>query len=381
MFYLAVGTLVLTVLMMIEVWLGCRRIEFLRDLPVPKNAQHLPTLSIIIAARNEVAQLENALRSVMALEYPRREIVVVDDRSEDGTGALLDRMASAHPELKIIHVAELPPGWMGKNHALQRGAEASTGELLLFTDADVHFEPTAVKRAAHHLVVQGWDHLTAPPVLEMPTFLTRVVSALFVVGFSAYMKPWKAADPKSRYFIGVGAFNLMRRSVYEAVGGHEPIRLRPDDDLKLGKGIKLAGFRQAVLWGRSMLSVRWYESLPAMVKGLEKNLFAGTEYRLAIILYGVVAIGLVYLFPVVGLVGGDGMIRGLCAAQLAVVVLLFAESARYGGGPFWSGLLAPLSAVLYINMILNSTLKTLLRGGIEWSGTFYPLAELKKNRC
>jgi hypothetical protein len=150
LFWLAVVTLVLWIGVAASIAVGVRSIRFLRDIPLPGIADRLPRLSVVIAARDEAAAVEQALSSVLLQQYPDFEVVVVDDRSTDGTGAILDRMAEREPRLRVVHVDAVPAGWLGKNHALHLGAQGATGELILFTDADV-----APQRGRHRVHPAG----------------------------------------------------------------------------------------------------------------------------------------------------------------------------------------------------------------------------------
>ncbi|HEX2187521.1 MAG TPA: glycosyltransferase family A protein, partial [Longimicrobiaceae bacterium] len=182
---------------------GARSLRRLHEVP-PVPGAEAPPLSVVIAARDEARNIEPALASVLAQRYGPLEVVVVDDRSEDATGAILDRMAAADPRLRVEHVSELPRGWLGKNHALHVGAAGARGEYLLFTDADVVMEPDALARAVGYVRAHGIDHLAAGPRVEMPSLALRVFVVLFTLFFSIAFRPWKVRDPRSPAHIGVG---------------------------------------------------------------------------------------------------------------------------------------------------------------------------------
>jgi cellulose synthase/poly-beta-1,6-N-acetylglucosamine synthase-like glycosyltransferase len=259
LFWVAVATLILVMVAALDLLRGNRSVRALRDLP-PDPAPGLPRVSIIVAARNEQRNIRRALQSLLALAYPDYELIVVDDRSDDDTGGILDDMATGRSRLKVIHVDDLPQGWLGKNHALWVGSRRATGDLLLFTDADIVMEPTVVTRAVNFLEQHRLDHLAATPSMSMPTTFLGMFGASFIIYFSLFSRPWKAKDPRSSCHIGIGAFNLVSTAAYRQVGGHETIRLRPDDDIKLGKIIKMAGLRQDVVYAPEFLAVEWYAS-------------------------------------------------------------------------------------------------------------------------
>lgn len=375
---LAAGTLLLYIAISLEVTTGNRSIAFLKN--VPPLAGDLPRATIVIPARNEERNLEEALRSVLAQDYASVEIVVVDDRSTDRTGEILDRMAAADPRLKVVHVTELPPGWLGKNHALELGAQGAGGEYLLFTDADVVMEPTALRRAVARMEARELDHLTSSPEIERAGLLYEMFIGTFAVFFAMYTKPWKVGDPKSSRHIGIGAFNLVRTSAYRAVGGHRPIALRPDDDLELGKLLKKNGYRQEFLFGHGMLRVEWYASIRELIQGLMKNAFPAVDYRLSVVILSTLAQLAWNVWPFLAVFLTTGATRLVNVAVCLLILLLCAANAPLAGVRRWYGIGFPVATLLFLYILWRSTLLILWTGGIEWRGTRYPLAELKANK-
>lgn len=373
MIWLAGITLVGLIVIAIEFAVGNRSLRQLRNIPAGTPAGKV---SVIVAARNEAIKIEAALRSLLRQDYPNIEFIVVEDRSTDETDAILDRMEG----VKVVHIRDLPRGWLGKNHAQHTGAGHATGDFLLFTDADIHMESTVIGRAVNHLVAAKLDHLAIAPGITMPGTLLSMFGGAFTIFFGMYAKPWKARDPKSARHIGIGAFNLVRAEVYRAVGGHEPLRMRPDDDMKLGKLIKKSGYRQDMLLAGDMITVEWYSSVRELVKGLEKNSFAGVEYNLAIVVAASIAQLLCFVWPIVALFLTSGITWWLNLAVVAVVALMYIDNAPFHGLKRWHWIGFPLTALLFQYIIWNATLKTLLHDGIDWRGTHYSLAELKANK-
>lgn len=150
LFCLALTTLLIYLIVAVDLLRGNRSVLFLSDISsnFPSPA---PKVSVIVAARNEARNIREALTSLLRLDYPDYELIVVNDRSEDATGAIVDELAVNNPRLQAVHVTELPPDWLGKNHALWMGSRIATGELLLFTDADIVMEPTILSRAVTFL--------------------------------------------------------------------------------------------------------------------------------------------------------------------------------------------------------------------------------------
>ena len=379
LFWLAALTAVFLAGVFVELAAGSVRLRYLRDVE-PLDPARMPSVSVVIAARNEARGIEPALHSVLALQGERIEVVAVDDRSDDGTGDILDRMARSDPRLRVVHVAELPAGWLGKNHALWLGAQAARGELLLFTDADVVMAPDTVLRAAAYLRREGLDHLTLGPRVILPGVVLTTFAVAFGIFFAMFTRPWRVRDPRSRSHVGIGAFNLVRGEAYRAMGTHRAIAMRPDDDVKLGKLVKKHGFAQGFVFGAEHVSVEWYHSLGEVVRGLRKNGFAGVDYRLSLVVLATLMQLVVFMWPFAAVWVTDGWTRVLYAVAVGFILLLYAGGARAQRTPMWYGILFPVASALFIFVVWNATLYALLNRGIEWRGTHYSLDELRANR-
>jgi glycosyltransferase involved in cell wall biosynthesis len=379
LFWLAVVTFLLVLATAVEFAIGNRSLSRLGNI-TPFQGTGGPKVSVIVAARNEARKIEEALRSILAQDYPYLEFVVVDDRSTDETGIILDRLATMDTRVRVVHITELPKGWLGKNHAQHFGAERATGELILFTDADVVMERSVISRAVAYLRSKGIDHLAITPQLQMPGTLLCMFGGAFALFFGLYAKPWKARDPKSPRHIGIGAFNLVRTEAYRAVGGHQAIAMRPDDDMKLGKLIKKHGFHQDLLLSDGLITVEWYGSVGELIRGLEKNTFAGVEYSLVIVVASSVAQLLLFTWPLVALAFTHGPTWWLNLAIVDALAILYADNAHCHGAKRWHCVGFPVTAVLFQYIIWRATLMTLMNNGIDWRGTHYSLPELKANK-
>lgn len=377
--WLAIFTLILSAVAAADLIIGNRTVLALRDIQLPEDNTP-PSVSIIVPARNEQRNIREALQSLLALDYPDYELIVVDDRSEDDTGRILDEMAAACSRLKVIHLQHLPPGWLGKNHALWLGSRVATGELFLFTDADIIMEPTVLGRAVAFLKRHKLDHLAATPSMRMPSIFLSMFGASFIIFFSLFSRPWKARDPKSRYHIGIGAFNLISRDVYEKLGGHETIRLRPDDDIKLGKIVKKGGFRQDVAYAPDFLAVEWYASIAEVIKGLEKNAFSGADYNILLVLAGVIFHLVCSIWPFLAIFITHGTVQDIYIATVCITILAFADSTRFHRSKAWYVFGYPIATTLFVFILLRTMFLNLAQGGIYWRGTFYSLKELRANR-
>jgi glycosyltransferase involved in cell wall biosynthesis len=378
--YLGLFNLLLVSAVTAMVVVGGRRIVQVADLPQPQDLASLPHVSLIVAARNEERNIEAGVRSLLALEYPNLTVLVVNDRSTDQTGEILDRVAAEQPKLNVVHLTELPPGWLGKNHALHYGAERASGELLLFSDADVVMAPSTLSRAVGRLQQEGLDHLCIAPEPAMPTWILEAFVTCFSVFLSCYARPWKAKDPRSKAHMGVGAFNLLSVQTYREIGTLEAIAMRPDDDIKLGKLIKLHGKRQEMLAGLGMVRVPWYGSVREVIHGLEKNTFAAMEYKVWATVGSCMMILLFNVFPYLAVFLASGPARWVYLAVCLILWFLAWGAAKAVNAHATTALAFPLMCAMLVYIQLRSMLLTLINGGIRWRDTHYPLAELKANR-
>ncbi len=367
---------------LLEAALGVPRVT---DVSLPawnhKLAAGSPRVSIIVPARNEEEHIEQTLIQLLQLDYENYEVIAVNDRSTDRTGEAMDRVAStpnAHQRLRVIHVSSLPPNWLGKAHAMWTGAKQANGEWLLFTDADVLFRPDTLIRTLAYAVAEHADHVVLFPDFVMYGPGERMMIAFFQTLFLFGHRPWKVANPKTKDFMGVGAFNLIRRQVYQAVGTYEALRFEVLDDMKLGKVVKNGGHRQRNVFGRGLLSIRWAKSAMGVVENLTKNMFAVMSFQWWRALAS--AFGLIFLniLPFAGVVLAHGWARVPYAIALASMFGIYVGMSRMSDIPAYYIVLHPVSSVLFVYIMLRSMVLTLGRGGVVWRGTFYPLEELRK---
>jgi len=377
--WLALLSLVFVAAVTADLVHGNRSIHFVRDIPVVLPVRP-PRVSLVVAARDEERNLGAALDTLLTQDYPDFEVIVVDDRSTDATPAILRRKATQHECLQIVRIDTLPAGWIGKNHALERGAQQATGTIFIFVDADIMMRSDTVSRAVSHALASRRDHIALAPDVLAPGLLLGMFIGTFMMFFSLFMRPWKASDPRSRRFIGIGAFNLIRAEVYRTVGGHRRIPMRPDDDIKLGKIIKAAGYSQEMLFGCGWMRVEWYPSLGALVRGLEKNSLAGVDYCVAAIIAATFVQAACFIWPFIALFFTSGLTLALNTATCTVLVMGYIETARLIGVPRWYVLGLPLTVAVFIWTLWRATFITLRDDGITWRGTHYPLAALKANR-
>jgi len=349
--------------------------------PAARPAGEDPKVSIIVPARNEQEDIRATLKNLLALQFSNFEIIAVNDRSTDRTGQIMDQVAGtpeARGGLKVIHVAELPPRWLGKTHAMWTAGKEATGNWLLFTDADVLFKPDSLARAVAYAESEPADHVVLFPRMitkqASETMMIAFFQALFVFGH----RPWKVADPEAGDHMGVGAFNMVRRSVYEAIGTYQALRMEVLDDMKLGKVIKNAGFRQRCVFGEDLVSLHWAKGAFGIVNNLTKNFFAVLSFQWPRTVATIIGLGFLNLGPFLGLFFAHGWARVPYAISLISLFGIYYGMSKRSAIPPYYFFLHPVSTSLFMYTLMRSMFHTLWNDGIEWRGTKYPLDELRK---
>ncbi len=339
-----------------------------------------PRVSVIVPACNEEADIEETLTRLLALDHDNYEVIAVDDRSTDRTGEIMEKVRSAVPSgrLRVIRIAHLTAGWMGKPHAMWTAGLQATGDWLLFTDADVRFKPDVLRRALAYAESEAADHMVLFPRMIMKRPGERMMIAFFQTLFVFGHRPWRVADPKAKDHIGVGAFNMVRRRVYEAIGTFQALRFDVLDDMKLGKMVKDSGYAQRNVFGDDLISIRWAKGAMGVVDNLTKNFFAIMSFQWPRALASCVVLAFLNLMPFAGLWLAHGWARlGYAVALFSMFSIYVGMSTKSDIPPYYFAL-HPISSALFVYTMLRSTFLTLWRGGVLWRGTFYPLAELKK---
>ncbi|MGH9496988.1 MAG: glycosyltransferase [Candidatus Sulfotelmatobacter sp.] len=360
----------------------------------PVLASGNPRVSIIVPARNEEDTIEQAMGTLLALDYDNYEVIAVNDRSTDRTGEILVGIAqkeAATPftpfegceklsrrSLLVIQHTELPPGWLGKTHAMWTAANQATGDWLLFTDADVLFKPDSLRRAVAYAEAEAADHVVLFPRMIMKRPGEFMMIAFFQTMFMFGHRPWKVADPSTDDHMGVGAFNLVRRWVYESVGTYKALRMEVLDDMKLGKVVKKAGFAQRNVFGSDLISIRWAHGAIGVVNNLTKNFFAVLSFQWWRALASAIALAFLNFGPFLGVWLAHGWARAPYGAALGAMFLIYLGMSWRSGVPAYYFVLHPVSTTMFIYTLLRSMLLTLWHGGIVWRGTKYPLDELRK---
>lgn len=350
------------------------------------QASSRPAVSVIVPARDEAHNIERCVGSLVASDYPDFEVIVVDDRSADGTGAAARRVASGRARrLLVLDGAELPEGWFGKQWACWQGTAAARGELLLFTDADTVHDPTLLARSVAALAAERADCVTVIGRQIMDSFWERLVQPqVFMLLAVRYPRMGEHPLPRRRWrgAIANGQYLLFERGAYERLGGHQAVRYEAAEDLRLAQRLVREGGRLVVRYSYAGLGTRMYRGLGEVVAGWSKNMIpAGLQTvhpwlrpvtPLAMFVSGAFAWLLPPVVLVATLLGAGGAMRGdlhLWAAVATVLLMLFWSGvSRRFGAPAWMGLLYPLGALVGHWILLRSWLG---RRRVQWKGRSY----------
>ena len=369
-------TLIIWIAATIDAAIGFRKLDSLEKARDIETGQ---LLSVIVAARNEEEHIQPSIQSQLVQTYRDVEWILVNDRSEDATGSKMDELQKIDSRVKVIHLTSLPAGWLGKNHALYKGYQQASGKRILFTDADVMYSAEAFAKAVGYFEEHQLDHMTAAPDLSAKSFWLKAFVAFFLFGFSYYKRPWLANNSRSKTGIGIGAFNMVTRDAYEKIGTHKQIKMRPDDDLQLGRKVKEAGLKQRMVTALTIIEVEWYPSLKEALAGLEKNTFAGLHYRISMVLFSIFGVFVSQVVPFFTIFSHHSGIALLSAINLIFLAILYTMVTKKM--TLFSPLLfiaLPFTALLFIFSIIRASYLTFKRGGIIWRGTKYTLSELRK---
>jgi chlorobactene glucosyltransferase len=349
----------------------------------PHSPSPAPLVSVLVPARNEEHNIGRCLRSLLQQDYPALEIMVIDDRSTDRTAEIVREMQKAHGQLRLIPGRELPPGWIGKNHALYQGVQEAQGTYLLFVDADVTLAPSCIRQTVSYAVEHHTDLVTVSPTLVSLSFWEKVVLPVIGQLVVSFFPLSKINNPHSNLVLVTGPYLLFKRETYQRIGGHERFKGEIVEDLVLGKALKQAGYRLNYLLGTELVSLRMYTDLKGIWEGFSKNFFVGMEQRvwlaavLALLLCAVLVVPWLSLITSLGYVwlgkwqGYRVVVLTLSSAQCLLTLFHRWVLHRYVQLDNTYPYLQPLGALVIVGILTNSTLRVLLRKGISWKGRVY----------
>jgi len=387
---LSLRTLVLAALAVIFLeWV--RRVFWMRRFrtqnpPIPRPASgglSHEKVSIIIPARDEEKNIGNCLSHLMKQDYPNYEILVVDDRSSDRTPHLLENFKRLSPvPFKIIRIEKLPPGWTGKNHAMHVASKAATGDWLLFTDADTTHASDSVRAALQEALSRKADFLTLAPQVECRSFWEHTVQPLAVSSLALWFKATELNEEGSGTVLANGQFILVKKNIYEAIGGNESVKTEVIEDVELAKKIKAAGSRVLFLNGTEIYSTRMYTSLAQIFKGWTRIFIHLFEKKIPLILHKVFLFIFFSLLPFAvlsyekflwlsGSSSFDAAIFTLSAVVCSWIVLVRFIGNRLLKANPWYAFLHPLGSAVMAWLLLVCVGRILSGGRSEWRGDRY----------
>ena len=350
--------------------------------PPPSSA---PLISVCVPARNEERNIRACIESILAQDYPNFEVIVLNDRSTDKTPEILQRLAPQDKRLKIIHGADLSTGWAGKPHALFQASSAARGDWLCFVDADTFLSPNTLSACYTKAIETGTDMFTIMTFQILGSFWEKVVMPIVMTALSVGFSPRKVNDPSSKDAIANGQFILIKRAVYDAIGGHESVKDQIVEDKAISEQVKWNGYRLIVANGYSVARTRMYTSLAEMWEGWTKNIYLGLRDRPSLVLLGIfgaflalVAALLLPLWPLLGFIwylqsGGWLALAVIAMALLFWTIVINARSRvsiAMGISP-WYSLTLPLGAAVFAATMFTSTWRVLSGKGVTWKGRVY----------
>jgi chlorobactene glucosyltransferase len=352
--------------------------------PVPPPAD-APLISILVPARNEARNIQRCVSGLLAQTYPNFELIVLDDRSTDATPEMLLALSQKDPRLKVLAGEDLPEGWAGKPHALYQAARQARGEWLCFVDADTFVDSQALSSVFAKAQAIGADLFTIMTAQEVESFWERTVLPLVFTALSVGFSPRKVNDPHRKDAIANGQFIFIKRSVYQAIGGHATLKNSIVEDKDLAVLVKRSGYRLVIADGHQVAQTRMYHSLPEMWEGWTKNIYLGLSGSPGMLLLGaagallnLVAALALPLWLLAGLLWwatAPASLAWLVAAEAALLwgylILWRAVALRAMQIPIAYAFTIPLGAGIFAAMMLASTWKVLSGQGVTWKGRKY----------
>ena len=340
-----------------------------------------PSLSILVPACNEEENIEPALRSLLEQDYPKLEILALNDRSTDQTGEIIERLSNEYESLRALHIKDLPDGWVGKTHALKKGYEASTGDWILSTDADVCYKPKALRSIMAVALYKKLDHISCLPDMISNSFLHELTYNGFISFVAGVRNMEGVQDAESDDYFAFGAFNMFKRKIFEKTEGFSWLRMEIVDDMGIGKMLRDAGARQGFFLAFDQLELEWYGSLRNMIEGLEKNGIAVLAHYNYLRGFAIPVIWAIIFFgPIIGLFSTYIAVQAVSAAAIFSTVPLNIASARRLERPVSTFVFSLIGVWIMNYALIRSTYMCAKRGGVEWRGVTYSVEELRKHQ-
>lgn len=366
----------LFLIVLVVLYLSVNMIYLVKVVPVEDESVDYPYLSVCIPARNEERDIKACVESLLHQDYPEFEVIVVDDNSTDETAEIVYSMKAQYPNLVFVPGKQLEPGWFGKPYALYQAYKMSRGKYLLFTDADLIYQPQALKSAMHTLISRDLDLLTLMPAAIFGSFWERAVQPVIFGFIAALTRFRKINSPNYDSAMGFGAFLLFKKESYQRIGGHLSVRQEILDDVMLAKNAKLNGLSMLVAEGKHLFSIRMYHSLEEIWVGWRKNMFLAMKGSVIRTFYYTSVILCFVLTPYIVVIGnlwvGTGEIWvGSALFGLILTLVTGLALCRQLNLEKRNVFLFPLGAIIMSAIMLNSMTQIGFHGRAEWRGRTY----------
>ncbi len=330
-------------------------------------------VSILVPARNEAHRvLDKSIESMINQTYGNYEIIVLNDRSSDETKEILEEFESHDSKFRIIDGVELPKDWLGKPHALHQALQKASGEWIIITDADIIFAPETLQTVVEYAEENNFDALTLAPKLILVSFWETLFMPVFG-WFCLLAMPFHRVNNLNRAeSMGVGNFFMFRREVLDKIGGFESVKSQVAEDLKLAEILKKKQFKLRIDYAPELIETRMYSGFWEIWEGFTKNLFSGMKFSLAKTIFGVVSVFLFGVTPFLlmfsAFIFGQSALFVPLFSVYIIQILIFAFLHREWQGNIFYALLAPFGLLIFLAILINSTVKVLSGKGVTWKG-------------
>jgi chlorobactene glucosyltransferase len=360
--------------------------SFLRAVEKSKMAdKDLPFVSVLVPARNEEGKIGRCLESLVKQDYPNLEIIVIDDRSTDRTGEIIEQYAKQDSRIKFVRGKDAPDGWIGKCNALAHAVGYASGDWYLFTDADTCHRPNSVRDSVSYAVQDKCDLVSFVPLQELGSFWERLIMPVLLGSFLIGDPFHTVNDPDAERAYAYGQYILCRRSSYLALGGHQSVRDEIVEDHAIARVFKEKGYKISVADGKTLYSVRMYTNLETLWQGWTKNLYSLIDSRVIHLVLILLLINFVALVPfieliMVGTMWFDGTevtphlqhMTLIVAIEMLVLLAWFKRTSEHHAGLNWAHfLMVPMGSLGVSVLYVHAAYLVLSGSQVNWKGRRY----------
>jgi chlorobactene glucosyltransferase len=359
--------------------------KFLQPTPASKlSDRELPFVSILVPARNEEAKIGRCLESLISQNYPNLEIVVIDDRSEDKTGEIIEAYAKKDSRIRFVKGNDAPAGWIGKCNALAHAVGYASGDWFIFTDADTYHRPNSVRDSVSYALTNKADLVSFVPMQELGSFWERLIMPVLLSSFLLGDPFHSVNDPKAARAYAYGQYIICRRSSYLALGGHQSVRDEIVEDHAIARVFKEKGYKIAVADGKALYQVRMYTDRESLWQGWTKNLYSLIDSRIGNLLLILILINCTVVFPYLQVMtvarlflSGEPLtslanLLVLILAEFAILALWFSKTSDHMSGISWKNFfLLPLGGLAVTVLYFHAAYLVLSGSQVNWKGRKY----------